>query len=73
MALWLATLPPGQLAGRVFDIRDDLEWVEANAAEIEEQDLYTSVQVTFISCIRIKSWTGITISGYLDTIYWNKF
>ncbi len=41
VALWLATLPPGQLAGRVFDIRDDLEWVEANAAEIEEQDLYT--------------------------------
>lgn len=41
VARWLATLPPGQLAGRVFDVRDDLEWVQANVAEIEEQDLYT--------------------------------
>ena len=41
VALWLATLPPGKLVGRVFDIRHDLDWIEANAGQIVEQDLHT--------------------------------
>lgn len=41
VAIWLAGLPPGKLSGRVFDVRHDLEWVEANAEQIVEQDLHT--------------------------------
>ena len=41
VALWLATLPPGKLAGRMFDVHHDLDWVEANAEEIVERDLHT--------------------------------